>query len=190
MSELTASAAAVKAASDNLGLLLETWNREAGQATPEKIQEFKREAGQALRAWARVTDEKLGSMRQLVSRGRGLMSLGEAQAHWELLNQLKDDVYRYVEDRASLLADYEPLQRAAAPETLLPFWNLFDVAFDELESHKGALSKYHETYRQQQSMTEIRNYEIQSRSDSHSVRNKLREFIDLARPLMQAISKL
>jgi hypothetical protein len=135
------AAGAVKVASDNLGLLLETRNRQAEQATPAKLQEFKEEAGRALRAWAKVTDEKLESMRQLVSRGHGRISLGEAQDHWELLDQLRNDVYRYVEDRNSLLEDYEPLQRAAAPETLQPFWNLFDAAFDRLESYRDTLSK-------------------------------------------------
>jgi hypothetical protein len=188
VAEITASAA-VKAESDKLGLLLETWDRKSERATPEEIDKFKEEAGRAVRAWAKVIEERLAGMGLLVARGRGLMTLSEAQAHWELLNQLKNDVYRYVEDRDSHLAEYEPLKRAAAPETLRPFWNLFDDAFGKLEWHKESLSKYQETYRQQ-SMSEIRSYEMQSRDDSQLIRNKLREFVDLARPLMQAIGKL
>lgn len=183
------AAAEVKAASDSLGLLLETRNRQAKQATPAKLQEFKQEAGHALRKWAMVTEEKLENMRRAISRGHGRMPPGEAQGHWELLDQLRGDIYRYVEDRDSLLEDYEPLQRAAAPETLQPFWNRFDAAFDILESYKDTFARYQETY-PQQSMTEIRRYEIQSREDSHLIRGKLREFIVLAQALMQIIGKL
>jgi hypothetical protein len=125
----------------------------------------------------------------LVSRGHGLIDLGEAQALWELLDQLKTNVYKYVVDRDSLLEDYEPLQRASAPQTLVPFWDRFDAAFDKLDSYKATLSIYRKIY-QQQSITEIRNYEEISRQDSREIRNGIREFIDLARPLMQAIGKL
>jgi hypothetical protein len=187
--ERSAAAAALEAASGRVAQLIERWNRESGQADQARIEEFKAEARRALQEWARVSDEKLGSMRQRVRRGHGLMSAREAQDHWELLNQLKNDVYRYVEDRDSLLADYEPLTRAAAPEALQPFWELFDAAFEKLEWHKGSLLKYEETYRQQPAI-ENRNYEIQSRDDSRAVRDKLREFIDLARPLMEIIGKL
>jgi len=189
VAERSAAAAALEAASDRVAQLIERWNREKGQADRARIEEFKAAAGRALQEWARVSDEKLGSMRQRVSRGHGLMYAPEAQDHWELLNQLKNDVYRYVEDRDSLLADYEPLTRAAAPETLRPFWELFDAAFEKLEWHKEALLKYEETYQRQPAM-ENRSYEIQSRKDSRAVRDKLREFIDLARPLMQIIGRL
>jgi len=188
VANLTA-AAQVKAVSDSLGLLLETRNRQAAQATPAKIQEFKEEAGKALRAWAKVTEEKLESMRRMASRGHGRIPPGEAQEHWELLDQLRNDIYRYVEDRDSLLEDYEPLQRAAAPETLQPFWDRFDTAFNMLESYRDTLSKYQETY-SRQPMAEIRNYEIQSREDSLLTRSKLREFAALALALMQIIGKL
>jgi hypothetical protein len=183
------AAAQVKTASDIFGLLLETRNRQVKQATPAKLQEFKEEAGRALRKWATVTEEQLEIMRRAVSRGHGRIPLSEAQGHWELLDQLRNDIYRYVEDRDSLLEDYEPLQRAAAPETLQPFWSRFDTAFDMLESYKDTLSRYQETYAQQP-MTEIRKYEIQSREDSHLIRSKLREFVVLAQALMQIIGKL
>jgi hypothetical protein len=182
------AAVAAKNDSDRLGVILETCKRDA-EAAPGKVQELKEEAGQALRSWAKVTDKRLASMRRRISRGHGLMSVREAQDHWELLNQLKNDIYSYVEDRDSLLEDYEPLQRAAAPELLQPFWERFDAAFDKLEWHKDTLSKYSETYRQQ-STAENRNYEQQSRDDSRLVRDKLREFIDLACALMQVIGKL
>ena len=51
--------AAIKAASTDLDLLLETRNRDAEQATPAEIQQFKQEAWtEAPRAWAKVTDER------------------------------------------------------------------------------------------------------------------------------------
>ena len=193
MTDVTAVAnngsASIKAASNELDVLLETRNRDAEKASPAEIQQFREEAGQKLRAWAKVTDEELKDIRELVDRGHGLVKSGEAQALWGLLDQLKTDIYRYVVDRNSLLQDYEPLQRASAPQTLVPFWDRFDAAFDAVDSYKAALSKYEEIY-PQQTMTEIRGFEKVSRADSREIRNRLLEFIDLARPLMQAIGKL
>jgi hypothetical protein len=191
--DLTAAAnsgsAAIKAASSDLDVLLETRNRDAEQANPGEIQQFKQEAGQKLRAWAKVTDEELKDIRELVDRGHGSMKGGEAQALWRLLDQLKTNIYRYVVDKDSLLQDYQPLQRASAPQTLVPFWGRFDAAFDAVDSYKAALSKYEEIY-ERQTMTEIRSFERVCRVDSREIRNHLLEFIDLARPLMQAIGKL
>lgn len=181
--------AAIKAVSTDLDVLLETRNRDAEEATPAEIQQFKQEAGQKLRAWAKVTDEELKDIRELVDRGHGSMKGGEAQALWGLLDQLKTNVYRYVVNKNSLLQDYEPLQRASAPQTLVPFWDRFDVAFDAVDSYKAALSKYEEIY-ERQTMTEIRSFERVCRVDSREIRNHLLEFIDLARPLMQAVGKL
>lgn len=194
MTDLTArvkdGSAAIGAAANDVDVTLETWNRDAEQASPAEIQQSREEAGQKLRAWAKVTNEELKDIRELVDRGHGLIKAGEAQALWALLDKLKTNVYRYVVDKNSLLQDYEPLQRASAQQTLVPFWESFDAAFEAVESYKETLSKYEEVYRQQ-TMTEIRNFERVSRHvDSRQIRNLLLEFIDLARPLMQAIGKL
>lgn len=191
--DLTAAAnsgsAAIEAASNELDILLETRNRDAEQASPAEIQQFRQEAGQKLRAWAKVTDEELKDIRELVDRGHGLMESSEVQALWRILDQLKTNIYRYVVDKDSLLQDYEPLQRASAPQTLVPFWGRFDAAFDAVDSYNSALSKYEEIY-SQQTMTEIRSFERVCRVDSREIRNHLLKFIDLARPLMQAIGQL
>lgn len=189
MARRALDATAQKDAAEQYGILLERCSREASNATPAKVQEFKDEVRNALQDWARITDNNLEVMRELVSHGRGRMPLGEAQDHWNLLDQLKNEVYQNIEDQNSLLEDYEPLQRMAAQSTLRPFWDRFDAAFNEVESYRDTLSMYQEVGRQQV-MTEIRNYERLSRADSNLVRGKLTEFIDLARPLMQAVGKL
>ena len=117
------------------------------------------------------------------------MKGGEAQALWGLSDQLKTNIYRYVVDKDSLLQDYEPLQRASAPQTLVPFWDRFDIAFDAVETLIRRLFKVRGDLRGQ-TMTEIRSFERVCRVDSREIRNHLLEFIDLARPLMQAIDKL
>jgi hypothetical protein len=191
--DLTAAAnsgsAAIKAASTDLDVLLETRNRDAEQASTAEIQQFKQEARQKLQAWAKVTEGELKDIRELVDRGHGSMKGGEAQALWELLDQLKTNVYRYVVDKDSLLQDYEPLQRESAPQTLVPFWDRFDAAFDAVDAYMATLSKYEAIY-ERQTMTEIRSFERVCRVDSREIRNHLLKFIDLARPLMQAIGKL
>lgn len=181
--------AAIGAASNELGVLLETRNRDAQRASPADVLKFKQEAGRKLRSWAKVTEEKLKNIGELIERGHGLIESGEARALWRLLDQLKTDIYRYVVDGDSLLQDYEPLQRASAPQALQPFWNRFDTAFDAVDTYNAVRSKYEEVY-SSQTMTEIRSFEKICRVDSHEIRNSMLKFIDLARPLMQAIGKL
>jgi hypothetical protein len=186
----------IKAASRLVGeqfeVLLETRHRRGAQEKPEEVLKhlkLKEKAGRALHAWAQVSEQKLNIVSQSYSRDRNVIEIDEAQALWELLDQVRLDISRYVEDPDSLLEGYEPLQRAAAPEVLEPFWDRWQTVFDILGAYRDTLTVYLNV-RRQQPISEVRNFERDRRTDSREIRAKMREFVIIARPLMQALIKL
>ena len=179
--------ARVLAASD---LLLEIRDRdEVAEQSEIETKKLYQKAGKAFRTWAQAAEQALDFVDQSYSSNRNVMEFDEAQALWELLDQIALDVQGYVQDPNSVLEGYKPLQRAAAPTVLEPFWERWQNVFDMLGAYRDTLALYIDI-RRQQPISEVRRFEQDRRTDSRLIRAKLREFVTIARPLMQALKQL
>jgi hypothetical protein len=180
----------IKTASNGIGdLLLARRDRGGSQENPGDVTELHIKAGKAFHNWAQITEQRLEVVSRAYSNSRNVIEIDEAQALWELLDQVARDIILYVEDSDSLLQDYEPLHRAAAPTVLVPFWERWQVVFDILGAYKDTLTIYLDVNRKQP-ISEVRNFERDRRTDSREIRAKLREFVAIASPLMQALQRL
>jgi hypothetical protein len=185
--------AEIQAASEHIyrpySLLLQTRDRSDNHELTGEVPRLCEEAGEALREWARITEQKLAAVSMSYSSNRNVIEIIEAQALWNFLDQVGMDISRYIEDPDSVLEGYEPLKRAAAPSALRLFWERYQKIFDKLGAYKDTLSIYLEVCKQQP-ISEVRRYQEDRRVDSRDIRDKMGEFMNVAVPLMQAVGKL
>jgi hypothetical protein len=170
-------------------LLLQTRDRGDDHEISEEAPKLREKAGEALRKWANITEQKLAAVGTSFSKDWNVIEIEEAEALWLFLDQIGLDVSRYVQDPDSVLEGYEPLERAAAPSALKEFWERYRAIFDGIGAYKDTLAIYRVTFREQ-AISEVRRYEQDRREDSRDIRTRMGAFMNVAVPLMQAIAKL